>query len=51
MVSFNCCVRPSPRTKVSFFLLTIYTEELLSTLKMTTFLTRSKPGNEKSEKE
>ena len=34
-VSSKPCVKPSPRTKISFFLLSTCTEELLSTPKIT----------------
>ena len=45
------CVGPSPKTKISFFLLSICTKELFLALKITTFLPQSKPRNEKSERE
>ena len=51
MVSFNPCVEVSPRTKTFFFLLSICTDELLSTLKVITFLPLSKPGYEKNEQQ
>ena len=38
VVSFNPCVVPSPRIKISFFLLSTCTEELISTPKIITFL-------------
>ena len=42
----NPCVGPLPRIKVSFFLLSIFVEGLISTLKIITFLPKSTP-NEK----
>ena len=51
VVSYNTSVGPSPRTKISFFLLPIYTEELLSTPKIATFLPQSNLRYEKSERE
>ena len=37
-VSSNLCVGPLPRTEISFLLLSIWTDELLSTPKITTLL-------------
>ena len=52
VVSSNACVGPLSRTKISsFFLLSIWTDELSSTPKITTFLHQSKPGNKKSERD
>ena len=45
--SSNLCVGPLPRTEISFLLLSIWTDELLSTPKITTFLCRSKLWYEK----
>ena len=42
------CVGPSPRTKASFFLLSICTDELFSTPKIIAFLPQSKLGKGKS---
>ena len=51
VVSFNPCVRPSPRTKIFItFLLLSYTEELLSTQKIMTFLPQLPSVNEKCER-
>ena len=50
-VSSNPCVRPTPRTKISFLLLSIWTGELLCTPKITKFLLQSKFGTWKSELE
>ena len=38
VVSSNPCVGPSPRAQISFFLLSIRTDELLPTPKIITFL-------------
>ena len=51
VVSSNLCVEPLPRTKIYTFLLSIWTNELLSTPKITTFLPQSKFGTAKSERE
>ena len=51
VVSSNPCGRPLPRTKISFVLLSTRTDELWPTLKITTFLSHSKFGTEKSERE
>lgn len=51
MESSNSCVAPSPKTKISFFWLSIWMEELLSAAHITTFLPKSKTGNEKGEPE
>ena len=45
------CVGLLPRTKISLFLLSILTCELLSTPKIATFFLQSKLGCEKSEQE
>ena len=37
-VSSNLCVEPLPRTEISFLLLSIWTDELLSTPKITALL-------------
>ena len=42
----NPCVGPLPRTKMCFFLLSIFIDELISTSKIITFLPKSLP-NEK----
>ena len=49
-VSSNFYIGPSPRTNIPFFLLSVCTDELLSTSKITTFLSQSKPWYEKSER-
>ena len=46
-VSCNPCVGSLASTKISFFLLSICTDELLSTSKITRFLPQSKFGTEK----
>ena len=51
MVSSNSCVGPLPRTKIAFLLLSICTDELLSTPKIIVFLPQSKLACEKSERE
>ena len=51
VVLSNLYVGPSPRTKIPFFSLSICTDELLCSPKITTFLLQSKFGSEKSERE
>ena len=51
LVSSYPCLGPLPRTKISFFLLSICSDELLSAQKIITFLPQSKFGSEKSERE
>ena len=51
VVSSNPSFGPFPRTKISFFLLPIWTDNLLATPKITTFLPQLKFGAEKSERE
>ena len=51
MVSSNPCVGPSPRTNIYFFLLSVSTDELLSTPKITTFLSQSQSEYGKSQQE
>ena len=51
MIPSNSCVAPSPRTKMSFFLLSTSTNELLPTPKITTFLPKPKSGYEQTERE
>ena len=51
MVPSNSRVVPSPRTKMSFFLLSTSTNALLSTPKITTFLPKPKSGYEQTERE
>ena len=51
VVHFNLCVGPLPRIKISFALLSICTDELVSTPKITIFLPQSKLGIEKSDQE
>ena len=51
VVSSNPCVRPFPRIKVSFFLLSICLEELISTPKIVTFLITLPSVNESFELE
>ena len=41
-VSSSPCTTPSARTKISFTLLSIWTDELMSTPEITTFLPQSK---------
>ena len=48
MESSNPCVWLLSKTKISFFLLPICTDELLSTPKIITFLPQSKFESEKS---
>ena len=43
----NPCVGHFPRTNMSFFLLSIWAEELISTPKINTFWPNPPPGNEK----
>ena len=47
VVSSNPCVGPSPRIKISFFLLSPCREELISTPKIITFFANPPVGNEK----
>ena len=49
MVSTNPCVGPFPRIKIYFSLLSICTDELISTPKIRTFLPTLLSGNENSE--
>ena len=51
VVSSNYCVGPKPRIKISFFLLSICTDELMSTPKTMTFLPTIPSQNENSEHE
>ena len=46
-VCSNLCVGPFPKNKLSFFLLSIFVDELISTPKIITFLPNPVPGNEK----
>ena len=48
VVSFNPCGGPLPRSNMSFLLLSIRTNKLLSTPKIATFLPQVKFGTEKS---
>ena len=43
----NPCVGPFPRTKISFFPLSIFIDELISTPKSIAFWPTPPPGNEK----
>ena len=47
----NPFVGPSSKTKISLFLLSIWTEELLSTPEIIAFLPQWKSGSKKSERE
>ena len=49
IVSSNVSFGPSPRTRISFFLLSKCTDKLLSTSKITTFWPISPRGNKTSE--
>ena len=51
VVSPNLCVGPITRIKISFFLLSIYIDELISNPKIMTFLPTVLLGNENSERE
>ena len=51
MISSDSCLGPSPRTQIPFFLLSICSDKLFYTSKITTFLPQSKPGYERSERE
>ena len=51
MVSSNLGVRTSPRNKIYFLFLSISNDELFSSRKLITFLSQSKFGSEKSERE
>ena len=46
-VCSNPCVGPYPKIKMSFFLLSTWVEELISTPKIITFWLNPPPGNEK----
>ena len=46
-VCSNPCVGPLPKIKISFFLLSIFVDELMSTPKIITFLPNPIPGDEK----
>ena len=46
-VCSNPCVGPLPKIKISFFLLSIFVDELISTPTIMTFLPSPVPGNEK----
>ena len=46
-VCSNSCVRPLPGIEISFFLLSIFVHELISTPKIITFLPNPVPENEK----
>ena len=41
------CDQPFPRTKIYFFLLSVFVDELIFTPKIMTFLPNAVPGNEK----
>ena len=47
VVSSNLCVGPSPKTKISFLLLSTCTEELISTRNIIRFLPNPTVANEK----
>ena len=49
VVSSNLCAGPSPKTKVSFFLLSICTDELMSIPKIIAFLPNIWKGNQNLE--
>ena len=49
VIHSHLCVGPSPRTKISFFLLSTCIEKLLSPPKIKTILPQSGPGSEKSD--
>ena len=49
VVSSNRCVRPSPRIKISLFLLSTCADELISTHKIMRFLPMLPSGNINSE--
>ena len=49
MVLSNPCAGPSPRIKISFFLLSICIDELISALKIMKFFPVLPSGNENSE--
>ena len=51
VIHSHLCVGPSPRTKISFFSLSICIEKLLSPPKIKTILPQSGPGSEKREQE
>ena len=51
VVSSDYCVEPIPRMKISFLLLSICTDELMSTPKIMTFSPTLPSGNENSERE
>ena len=51
VVSTNLCVGTITRIKISFFLLSIYIDELISNPKIMTFLPTVLLGNENSERE
>ena len=51
VVSSYPCGGPIPRIKISFILLSIYTDELISTSKVMIFLPTLPSGNEISESE
>ena len=51
VVSSNPCVRPIPKINISFFLLLICTDELMSTPKIVTFLPTLASVNDNSERE
>ena len=48
VVSSYPCIGPKPRIKISFFLLSICTDELVSTQKIMTFVHTLPSGNENS---
>ena len=50
-MSFNPCADPKPRIEISFFLLSICTNELLSTPTIATLLPTLPSGHENSERE
>ena len=51
VIHSHLCVGASPRTKISFFLLSICIGKLLSPPKIKTILPQSGPGSEKREQE
>ena len=51
VVSSNPCVGPSPRIKISFLLLSIFTDQLILVSKIKTFLPILQPVNENTKQE
>ena len=43
----NPCIGPLPEIKIFFFLLSIFADEIMSSMKIITVLPNSVPGNEK----